>query len=286
MRFYRVAWVVTVLSYLTAVGSILASIFGADLILLAILSPIVAVLVNVVAHKSQVGWYRARAAELERRQQQKQLEEYKQEQREREEKEKLERQKRSLDPDWRKLLQRAETAVSLILSSVACQKDLMQPSVDKQLLLDNKQAIFDAGREITDLKNKHNSIIVASSSEQTDRGEALAGPLTSAVINPQRNYLALALESAKSRVENLERYASAVREVDKTYKDWIGAKNAEQLNERIIEVVAKTAADELAAKELHGLAEATIVAEQAFRHSVEEANLAAETLALPPTRNV
>lgn len=191
MRFYRVTWVVTVLAGLVAVGSILASIFGANLVLLAVLSPIFAVLAATVARMSQVGWHRAQAAELQSRQALQRLEYKKQEQREREEKAKLERQKMALSPDWRNLLRRAEAAVDAILSSEACKEELIQPPVDKQLLRDNAQAIFDSGREITDLQNQHNSIIAASSSEQTDKGYAIAGPMTSAVIRPQRKHLAL-----------------------------------------------------------------------------------------------
>jgi len=109
----------------------------------------------------------------------------------------------------------------------------------------------------------------------------LAGPITSAVIRPQRQAIALALVHAKSRVENLERYASTVRTVDITYKDWIGAQKAERLNDRVRDLYARTAADELAVQELNRLAERTAAAERAFHASIREANTVAEILALP-----
>jgi hypothetical protein len=43
--------------------------------------------------------------------------------------------------------------------------------------------------------------------------------------------------------------------------------------------------DKLAAEEFNWLTERTSMAEQAFRQSIQEANLAAETLALPDERH-
>ena len=107
------------------------------------------------------------------------------------------------------------------------------------------------------------------------------GPMTAAVIGPQQQYLAMVLNSVTSHAQNLERYAVSVKAVDATYRDWIGAQQAEHLNERVRHLLASTVRDELAAAELRRLTERTAAAEQAFRHSIQEASRAAETLALP-----
>ena len=107
------------------------------------------------------------------------------------------------------------------------------------------------------------------------------GPMTAAVIRPQQHYLAMVLNSVTSHAQNLERYAGSVKAVDATYRDWIGAQQAEHLNERVRHLLASTVRDELAAAELRRLTERTAAAEQAFRHSIQEASRAAETLALP-----
>jgi hypothetical protein len=52
------------------------------------------------------------------------------------------------------------------------------------------------------------------------------------------------------------------------------------------DVLAEMVRDKLAAEELNRLTERTSMAEQAFRQSIQEANLAAETLALPPNRSL
>jgi hypothetical protein len=272
-----IAWVVAVLAGLTAVGSILAGVFGASTFHLALASTLVLVVATPVALKLL-----AKQDEKELAQAQRQQQLLHQQQLKLQEQEKLEREKElTLDRDCAALLRKAKTAVQAILASEACKNDLIEPPVDKKRLGDNVQAILAAGREITDLRAEINSIIDLSSSEKTTTGRALAGPMTSAVIRPQRQALERVLNSASSRVSNLERYASTVKAVDVTYKDWIGAQKAERLNDRVRNLYIRTVEDELAAQELNSLAERAAAAEQAFLQSLEEANLAAETLALP-----
>jgi hypothetical protein len=336
----RVAWVVVVLGGLTAVSSILASVFGAPVILLAVWSTIFTIAAALGIVKVQAGQRRKQIAERDQRQKQEQLERRKQEQ--------LERQKEStLDQDCADLLRRAKAAVDAILASDACTHDLIHPPVDKNLLRDHVQAILVAGREITDLRAEHNLIIgscptchgtgrlgrqrihrapeqnrsggrepwrsrgrdprarqgmqrpwpppspVAKPSPPSDdapcphcsgsgrTGDAQTGPMTADVIKPQKQADAIVLESVTSSLLNLERYASWMKKVDVTYRDWIGAQKAERLNERYRNLLAKTAADKLAAEEFNRLAKRAAEAERAFRQSVHEANLAAEILALP-----
>jgi len=112
--------------------------------------------------------------------------------------------------------------------------------------------------------------------------------MTAAVIKSQQQDLVKVLKSAASRVDNLERYAKSVeryaksvKAVEATDRDWIGAQQAERLDERVRDIHADTARDELAAEELKTLTERTVAAEQALRHSIQETNLPAEALALP-----
>ena len=270
MRFRGVTQAVEVLAGLAALGLILATIFGAHAILAAVGSTVIAVVAGYAAHRSKTN----ALLHAEQRQRRERLE--------RETQQQLERKKeQTLDRDCATLLQRARVAVNAILVSDACTANLISPPIDKTLLTDNINSILDAGREITDLRADINAIIVASSSEKTARGIELAGPMTSAVIRPQRQHIASALEHAASRVQNLESYVTSVQAVDVTYRDWLGAQRAELLNDRVRDLYARTAADRIAAEELSRLAERTAEAERAFRVSVSEASLAAEVLALP-----
>jgi len=109
--------------------------------------------------------------------------------------------------------------------------------------------------------------------------------MTEAVLGPQREALAMVLRSVTSRVENLEHYASSVKAVDRTYRDWLGAQKAERLNDSVRDALAEAVRDELAVEELRRLIDRAAAAELAFRESIHEANLAGESLALPKKQN-
>lgn len=295
------AWVLVVLGGLTAVSSILASVFGAQAILLAVGSAIFTGAALLWASKLQAEENRSWRDELLRREQQKALERQ-QHQEELERQQELRRQRsirEGLDRDCADLLRRAEGAVKVIVASDARAEDLLDPPVDEELLRENVEAVLTACIKITDLRAKQREIIARSSprSEEPRLGDLLdsffggrsrtnpsedpLGPETAAVLRPQQQALAMVLRSVTSRVENLEHYASSVKAVDATNRDFNGAQQAERLNESVRDLLANTVRDELAAEELKRLTERTAAAEQAFRDSIHEANLAAETLALP-----
>jgi hypothetical protein len=299
----RVAWVVAVLGGLTAVSSILASVFGARAILLAAGSTIFTIAAARGAFKLQARRDRkSRAKSLRRQQenlrrQQEQLE-LRQQQEQQEQLKRQQELRRGLDRDCADLLQRAEGAVKAILASDARAEDFLNPPVDEELRRENVQAVLNAGIKLTDLRAKQRSITARNSlksEEPPRRGDLLAGllggrakrdagtpgPMTAAVLEPQKQALAMVLRSVTSRVENLERYASSVKAVGATYRDWIGAQEAERLNEPVRHALAETVRDKLAVEEFKRLTERAALAEQAFRHSIDEANLAGEILVLP-----
>jgi flagellar biosynthesis chaperone FliJ len=174
------------------------------------------------------------------------------------------------DRDYAELLRRSEEAVGAILASDAHTQNLVDPPVDVELLRENVQAISEVLQQITDLRGQQRSIAAD-----------MSDPMTAAVLESQQQVLAMALQSVTSRVEKLENYASVVKQVDETYRDWIGVQQAERLNESFRDMLAETVRDELAVEELKRLTETTTAAEQAFRHSIQEANLAAEAFAPP-----
>lgn len=274
----KVAWFIVVLIGLTAVSSILASVLGAQATLLAVVSTIFTGVAGLWAGQLQ-GKERARAlerqqaAELQRRRKQ---EEYRQWS-----------IRQGLDHDCAELLRRAEIAVNAIVGSDAHASDLLDPPVDEKLLRDCIQRILLAGAKITDLRARQRAIAIKSlpKSEQPsrryERDERTPGPMTGAVLEPQQQALAMVLRSMTSHAENLERYASSIKKVDASYRDWMGSQEAGSLNDSVRDVLAEMVQDKLAVEELNRLAERTSLAEEAFRQSIQEAHLAAETLALP-----
>jgi hypothetical protein len=304
----KFAWFVVVLVGLTAVSSILASVFGAQAILLAVVSSISTGAAVFGAAKLQARENRRRRASWLAREQDIELDRQRRQQQQ-ERQQELQRQwsiKQGLDLDCAELLRRAEVAVKDILESDARAENLLDPPVEEKLLRDGVEHVLSAGARITDLRDKQRSIAARSlpKSEQVDvvagpgvagpgtvsgrapnrrheREQRTPGPMTGAVLEPQQQALAMVLSSMTTRVENLEHYASSVKNVDATYRDWIGSQEAARLNDPVRDVLAEMVRDKLAAEELNRLTERTSLAEQAFRRSIQEANLAAETLALP-----
>ena len=217
----------------------------------------------------------------------------------------------SLDPECSDLLRRAEAAEESILWFYARGENLLDAPVDVELLRDNVEEVMNAGAKISNLRAQQREIaeksltcgVCGGSGEVVEKTRSIAdmtktsrvcsacggrgrtgdtpSSMTAAVLEPQKKALAIVLRSMTSRVENLEHYASSVKTVDRTYRDWIGAQEAERLNDAVRDVLAEALRDELAVEELRRLTERANIAEEAFRRSIYEANLAGETLALP-----
>ena len=110
-----------------------------------------------------------------------------------------------------------------------------------------------------------------------------AGPLAAAVLDSQQRALTLARGATEARVRALERYAAQVEAADMAQQDWLSALRLSGLNNRYLDLVARTAGDEHALAEITGLTEQAAAAAQVFRGSLRQATLAAEALVLPPT---
>jgi hypothetical protein len=277
MRWNRIACVLVVLGGLTSLSAILASVLGAHAILLATGSTIC----TIVAARAVAGVH-------DGKEDRRKVEAFRLERMEHQQDARRDRDKAGLDPECAELLQKAEAAVRSILASDARAEGLLNYLVDEDALTDSVEAISALAFDITGLRAELRSISAESLPGGTSRPDlpkeplpVPAGPMTADAIKPGWQAIAIALESARSRLHRLERYALSVSKVDAAYRDWTGTQRAEGLHPRFREIVAKTAADELAVRELDRLTEKAAEAERGFRQSVEEAELAGGTLALP-----
>jgi hypothetical protein len=175
----------------------------------------------------------------------------------------------SLDYASRELLLRAQTAIDSALDSGADQVELPDIVADGTLRR-HEWEIAVALRDITDLRAEHEFNAAES-----------AGPMTDAVLEPQQRALRLAQDAIVSRVAALEHYAAEIGTAGTAYRDWQDALRVSHLNDRYLDLVARTAADEHAVIEISGLAEQAATAAQAFRDTVRQVSLAAAALALP-----
>lgn len=141
--------------------------------------------------------------------------------------------------------------------------------VPERTLRQHEWEIAVALRDITDLRGEHERNAAAS-----------AGPMTAAILQPQQRAVQLAHDAILSRVTSLERYAAEMAAAAAAYRDWQDALRVSGWNDRYLELVARTAADEHAVMEIRGLTEQAAAAAQAFRDTVGPVSQAAAALAI------
>ncbi len=179
----------------------------------------------------------------------------------------------SLDRVSRELLIRAQDAITSALDSVTDETLESPDLLAEPTLRRHEWQIAIALRDITDLRAEHELNAAAS-----------AGPMTDSVLGPQRRALQLAQKAIESRVAALERYATEVRAAMSAVRDWQDALRISNLNDRYLDLVAHTAADEHAVTEISDLTDQATAAAQAVRDSMRQVGLAAAALALPGQR--
>ncbi len=176
----------------------------------------------------------------------------------------------ALERECRQLLQRAQHAIATIVTSQVYASDL-RGAVDEPVLRQHEWDIAVALREITELL-----LDLASS-----YGGGTAGPMTTAMLVSQSRAVTIARNATTARVLSLELLAAQVAAAEAARRDWETAHRMAANNDRYLDLVARTAADERATVEITGLAEQAAEAAQAARETLQRATLAAEALALP-----
>jgi hypothetical protein len=179
----------------------------------------------------------------------------------------------ALELECRKLLRRAQRAIATIVTSRVYAGDL-QGAVEEPVLRQHEWEIAVALREITELL-----LDLVSSS-----GGGTAGPMTAAVLVAQNSAISIARDATTARVLALELLAAQVAAAEAARRDWETAHRMAANNDKYLDLVARTAADQRATAEITGLAEQAAEAAQAFRETLQRATLAAEALALPESR--
>ena len=176
----------------------------------------------------------------------------------------------SLDDCGRQLLRRAQLAIGAILSSEVCTADLLDRAAAQTALKRHEWEIASTLRDIAALR-----------AESGTGPSGSSGPMTDAVLESHRRALALAQQATTARVCALERYAAQVRVTDAARLDWQSALKIAGLNDRYLDLLARTAADEQAIAEITTLTEQASAADEAFRESLRRTTSATETLVLP-----
>ena len=176
----------------------------------------------------------------------------------------------ALELDCWNLLQRAQYAIATIVTSKVYAGDL-RAIAREPVLRQHEWEIAVALREISELL-----LDLASS-----YAGGTAGPMTTAVLVSQNRAISIARDATTARVVALELLAAQVAAAEAARRDWETAHQMAANNDKFLDLVARTAADQNATVEITGLAEQASQAAQALRETLQRAALAAEALALP-----
>jgi hypothetical protein len=174
-----------------------------------------------------------------------------------------------LDGPDRLLLARAQNAIDTILGSEVRAAGLLE--ADEPVLRRHEWEIACTSRELTRVR-------------ALPAADAETGAMTAAVLEAQQRALALAEEATISRIRALERYAEQVAAADDAHRDWQAALRQSGLNDVYLDLVARTAADELAVAELGELTDRAEITARVLNSSLRDAIAAAASLPLPASR--
>jgi hypothetical protein len=176
-----------------------------------------------------------------------------------------------LDETCQALLGRSQRAINIILSSRVRAAGLLGNPVDDTLLKQHEWEIASKLREITNLR----ALLAANTAGNQ------VGPMTADVLRAQQRAIEVAQEATTARILALERYASQITAADQAEYDWQQATRLSKLNDKYLDLVARTASDDYAVAEIAGLTEQLAAAAQARNDRLHEADLAASVLILP-----
>src|SRR6266705_1910055 len=144
----------------------------------------------------------------------------------------------ALELECRKLLQRAQRAIATIVTSRVYAGDL-RGTVEEPVLRQHEWEIAVALREITELLLD----LVSGYAGGT------AGPMTTAVLVSQNRAISIARDATTARVLALELLSAQVAAAEAARRDWETAHRMAANNDKYLDLVARTAADEYATVE-------------------------------------
>jgi hypothetical protein len=187
---------------------------------------------------------------------------------------------RELDGPCRTLAERTRRARGAVVTSRVYAEDRLDKTAGEAELRRHEWEIALELQQITTLRAHHDAARRRHAElDGGDRyGRTAFGPITSEVQDPQQRILAHALGSVEARVVAMEDYAAKVKAADAALLDWDTAQELASLNDKFLDLAARTAADESAVSQMKDLTGQAATAAEAFRISLRQAGLAAEVL--------
>jgi hypothetical protein len=170
-----------------------------------------------------------------------------------------------LDAPCRAILAKAQWAIETIVRSEVRAVGLLE--ADEPTLRRHEWEIAIALRRVTGLRAIH-------------AAQRPAGSMTESVLGAQQRALDVAQEATAARAAALERFAAQAASADAAYRDWREAMELSGLNDQYLDLVAATAADEIAIAELTELTDRATITASALQETLHAASQTAELLAI------
>ncbi len=177
----------------------------------------------------------------------------------------------NLDETCQALLGRGQDAISIIRSSRVRAAGLLGNPVADTELAQHEWEIAGKLCEITNLR----ALLAANTAGN------LVGPMTADVLRAQQRAIEVAQQATTARITALERYARQITAADHADRDWQQATRLSGLNDKYLDLVARTASDDYAAAEITDLTEQLAAAARLRTDRLHDADLAASVLILP-----
>jgi hypothetical protein len=121
--------------------------------------------------------------------------------------------------------------------------------------------------------------------EYTDSMSARPGPQTAAVLTAHLRAVTVAQNATTRRIGELQRYASEVIAADSAIHDWRTAEQVARRNDRYLDLLARSEADEHALAEITFLTQQAMRTRDAFEATLDQATQVAQPLVLPARRS-
>jgi hypothetical protein len=171
------------------------------------------------------------------------------------------------------------------LGPLRCAQEAIDAVFDSEVyeagLLDHAARAADLKRHEWEIACRLCDITRLRSEYSHSMSAGVPGPQTAAVLSAHLRAITLAQDATTRRVEELRRYSDEVVAADAALRDWQTAEYVARRNDRYLDLVARSEADEGAIAEITHLTEQAVRTRDAFQATLDQAALAAQPLVFP-----
>jgi len=166
-------------------------------------------------------------------------------------------------------LHAVQRAIDVVLTSEVYRAGLLDQATHVADLRWHEWEVARRMRDITRLR-----------AEYAESMSSRPGPQTAAVLTAHLRAVTVAQDATARRVVQLQRYANEIMAADLAMHDWRTAEHVARRNDRYLDLVARSEADEQAIAEITVLTQQAMRTRDTFQATLDQAALSAQALVL------